>query len=55
MEEANKLAVNVSERVRSFFPDWLVSAEALAGVEARRAPSGQLAQWEGVNGRREQR
>lgn len=30
MEEANKLAVNTSERVRSFFPDWLVRAEALA-------------------------
>jgi hypothetical protein len=28
MEEANKLAVNASEHVRSFFPDWLVCAEA---------------------------
>jgi nucleotide-binding universal stress UspA family protein len=37
MEEANKLAVNASERVRSFFPDWLVRAEALGG-----APSEEL-------------
>jgi len=35
MEEANKLAANASERVRSFFPDWLVRAEALGGRRLR--------------------
>jgi len=35
MEEANKLAVNASERVRSFFADWLVRAEALEGAPSQ--------------------
>lgn len=32
MKEANKLAANASERLYSFFPDWLVRVETLSGV-----------------------